>query len=172
MLRYGVPHHSQSPEVHRRNWSACKAIRGSDGTPLDSSWEKLVYDFWCALGISVERNVPIAYMYNNASHVTYVDFRVNGVLYEVKGPQLLTPEATSPSGVPISAKLQVYKEHNVVVISDTSVRHLFADGFLVGLDLDLFRDIPGSSYDAKSRWTIIEYLIKHKKGFISFSDFQ
>jgi len=172
LQKYGVRRPIQNPDIQRKNWDARKAIRGSDGTPLDSSWEKLVYDFWVSLGLSVERNIPIEYTYNNVSHVTYVDFRVNGVFYEVKGPQLLTSDSISPSGVPISAKLQVYQEHNVVVISDTSVSHLFADGSLVGLDLDLFRDIPGSSYDAKSRWTIIEYLIKHKKGFISLPDFQ
>ena len=171
MQKYGVPHSSQSPDVHKKNWHNRQNIRGCDGTPLDSTWERTVYDFWKSLELPVGRNIPIPYEYNGKQHITFIDFEVNGILYEVKGNHYLDGTVEQSVYLPISAKLDVYREHNVVVITNNTSSQLFNDGTLVGIDLALFEDIPDFPYDAKTRWTILEYLIKHKRGFISVADF-
>ena len=84
--------------------STQKNCQGIDGTPLDSSWEKLVYDFWKSLDIEVERNIPIQYEYGGKSHTTFIDFKVEGILYEVKGNHLLNV-FFDYGGVPIKVKL-------------------------------------------------------------------
>lgn len=171
MKKYGVRHSSQSPEVHRRNWSHRKNIRGCDGLPLDSTWERTVYDFWKSLDLTVERNIPIKFDCKGKQHTTYIDFRVNGILYEVKSKPYIEG-AYSDDETFIVAKLDVYRNYNVVLITDNQVMYLFEDGTFTGINLALFEDIPDFPYDAKSRWTIIEYLVKHTKGFIDFLDFQ
>lgn len=170
--KYGYEHASQSPEIHRRQWNNRQKIHGCDGIPLDSTWEKLVYDFWKSLGLEVERNIPIKFEYKGKPHMTFIDFSINGVLYEVKGNHFLTSGVNENSNFPMSVKLDVYREHGVVIITKDYSLQLFKDSTLSGIDLTLFTDLPDFPYDAKTRWTIIEYLIKHKKGFISIEDFQ
>ena len=171
LSKYGVRHSSQSSEIHRKQWHNRKNIRGCDGTPLDSTWERIVYDFWKSLGLTVERNIPIEFDYQGKKHTTFVDFRIDGVLYEVKGNHFLTGGVNENSNFPMSVKLDVYRENNVVIIARDSSQDLFEDGTLTGIDLALFEDLPDFPYDFKTRWTIIEYLVKHKKGFIGLEDF-
>ena len=172
LTRYGYEYVSQSPEVHRRQWHNRKNIRGCDGTPLDSTWERIVYDFWKSLGLEVDRNIPIEFEYQGKSHITFVDFRINGVLYEVKGNHFLTGGVNENSNFPMSVKLDVYRENNVVIITQASSMQLFEDNTITGIDLALFEGLPDCPYDSTTMWTIIEYLVKHKKGFISLADFQ
>lgn len=172
LQRYGVPSASQSPEVHRKQWHNRKNIRGCDGTPLDSTWERTVYDFWKSIGLEVERNIPIEFEYQGKKHTTFVDFRINGILYEVKGNHFLTGGVNENSNFPMSVKLDVYRENNVVIIAQASSIQLFEDNTLTGVDLALFDGLSDFLYEPKARWTIIEYLVKHKKGFISLADFQ
>ena len=172
LKKYGVRHSSQSSEVHRKQWNTRKNIRGCDGLPLDSTWERTVYNFWKSIDLDVERNIPIEFEYAGKRHMTFVDFRVNGILFEVKGNHFLTGGVEENYNFPMTVKLGVYRKHNVVIIAKDYSVQLFEDGTLAGVDLALFEDIPGFPYDAKTRWTIIEYLLKYKKGFISLSDFQ
>ena len=172
LVRYGYEYVSQSPEIHRRQWNNRKNICGCDGVPLDSTWERTVYNFWKALEIDVERNIPIEFNYDGKPHMTFIDFRVNGILYEVKGNHFLTGGVEENSNLPMSVKLEVYRENHVVIITMDHSAQLFDDGSLVGVDLALFEDKFDAVYDPRTRWTVIEYLIKHKKGFIGVADFQ
>ena len=104
--------------------------------------------------------------------MTFIDFRVNGILYEVKGNHFLTGGVEENSNLPMSVKLEVYRENHVVIITMDHSAQLFDDGSLVGVDLALFEDKFDAVYDPRTRWTVIEYLIKHKKGFIGVADFQ
>ena len=172
LTRYGYEYVSQSPEVHRRQWHNRQGIHGCDGIPLDSTWERTVYNFWKSLGLVVERNIPIEFEYQGKKHITFIDFRVNGILYEVKGNHFLTGGVEENSNFPMAVKLDVYRSHNVVIITKDISAEFFADGTFIGLDLAIFEGIPDFPYDANSRWIIVEYLVRHKKGFIGLSDFQ
>lgn len=154
--RFGYEYVSQSPEIHRRQWNARKHIKASDGTKLDSSYEVLVYDFWDNLDLEVERNVPIEFEYNGSIHTTFIDFRVDGILFEVKGKPYLDGVYDYKQPVPISKKIEVYKENHVVLITDEQSKSLFghkdsreSNGLkhtdicpnpLIGVDLSLFSD--------------------------------
>lgn len=161
--RFGCEYVSQSPEIHRKQWNTRKNLRADDGTPLDSTYEVLAYNFWRALGLDVVRNIPIEYEYNGTTHTTFIDFQVDGILYEVKGLHLLTG-VYDYEGVPISAKLDVYRNHHVVIITDKSdvTYYLFgkpnskeSNGLkylkkcpnpLIGIDIELFTDTPEFPY--------------------------
>lgn len=160
--KYGFENASQSPEIHRKQWDTRKNLKAQDGLPLDSSWEVLVYNFWKSLGLDVERNIPIEFEYNGKHHTTFVDFRVDGQLFEVKGRPYLEGVYDYAQVVPIERKLEVYREHHVVVITDDQVRQMFgkpnskeSNGFkysdkcpnpLIGIDVALFRENPEFPY--------------------------
>lgn len=162
---YGYEYASQSPKVHSIQWHNRQNIRATDGTPLDSSYEVLVYDFWKSLGLAVERNIPIEFEYNGATHVTFIDFRVAGLLYEVKGKPYLDGVYDYNQPVPIWRKLEVYREHHVILITTEQSRDLFghkdskeSNGLkhldicpnpLIGIDLVLFNDAPEFPYSDK-----------------------
>lgn len=143
--------------------STQKTSLGADGTPLDSSWEKIVYDFWKSIGLEVERNIPIEYSYGGKLHTTFIDFRVDGILYEIKGNHLLNG-SFDYSGVPIGAKLDIYRKNHVVIITDFSddtcgifgkPNSTISNGLkyldkcpepLIGIDIELFKDVPKFPY--------------------------
>jgi len=179
--KYGVRRPMQSREIHQGMWNTRKNIKAEDGTPLDSSWEKLVYDFWKSIGLDVERNIPIQFDYNGKTYTTYVDFQVNGILYEVKGKPYLEGYYSDDNRVTIQQKLQVYREHNVILISDYQVKYMFDPNSvdfisLNCIDLALFEDVakrgdlPNSFYDKQVRWQIVEDYAQHTIGFISIDD--
>ena len=91
----------------------------SDGTKLDSHYELYVYEWCLKNNKKVERNIPIKYEYNGKTHVTFVDFKIDDKLYEVKGGHLLEG-IYDYRGVPISIKLDVYRNHNVTLIIDSN----------------------------------------------------
>lgn len=162
--RYGYEYSSQSPEIHKKQWNARKDLRGCDDTPLDSTYEVLVYNFWKSLGLEVERNIPIEFECEGKKHTTFIDFRVNGLLFEVKGLPYLQGIYDYKQSVSISDKLDVYRKHHVVVITDKSdnVDTLFgranssvSNGLkyldkcpnpLIGVDITLFTDTPEFPY--------------------------
>lgn len=164
MTKYGVPHSSQVPEIHQKQWNSRKNIRGADGTPLDSTWEKTVYDFWLSLGLSIERNIPIQFEYNGKQHTTYIDFRVDGLLFEVKGKPYLDGVYDYKQSVPIEQKIKVYRENHVIMITDEQARSMFghkdsreSNGLkhldicpnpFIGVDVALFLDMPEFPYAA------------------------
>lgn len=81
--RYGVDWFAQSHECHknRRKHIAC------DGLTFDSAWEKLVYQFCQEHDLPCEYQPEVSFEYecDGGIHVYQPDFRINGVLYEVKG---------------------------------------------------------------------------------------
>ena len=161
--KYGVRRPMQSREIHQGMWNIRKNLKAADGTPLDSSYEVKVYDFWKSLGLDVERNIPIEYEYNGETRTTFIDFKVDGVLFEVKGLHLLEG-VYDYQGVPIGVKLDLYKKHHVVLITDKSDKTIDLFGKpnsttsnglkyldkcpkpLIGVDITLFDDNPEFPY--------------------------
>lgn len=178
--KYGVRRPMQSREIHQGMWNTRKNIKAEDGTPLDSSWEKLVYDFWKSIGLEVERNIPIQFEYECKMYTTYVDFRVNGILYEVKGKPYLEGYYNDGTGISIKQKLKVYLENDVVLISDRHVRYMFAPGYeytdsMACIDLDLFNaklpddTIPPDFCNDAFRWDVMESCAQNTSGFVDAS---
>lgn len=155
--KYGVDNISQAPHIARKK---SKKYKSEDGLTFDSSWELLVYNYCKRNNLEVERNIPIEYNYNNKKHTTFIDFRIDGYLFEVKGEHLLKGCFDyADNMVPISEKLKVYKENKVIII--TNYKDLFgkanstkSNGFkypnkckdpLIGVDISLF-DNPDFPY--------------------------
>ncbi len=160
--KYGYEYASQSPEVHTKQWHNRKNLKALDGTPLDSTYEVIVYDFWKALGLDVKRNVPIKFEFEGKTHTTFIDFEVDGLLFEVKGRPYLEGVYDYKQTVPISKKLEVYRDNHIIVIADDTMMYLFghkdsteSNGLkhldicprpLIGVDLKLFTDDPEFPY--------------------------
>lgn len=89
-----------------------------DGKRVDSSYEKDFYNYFLNLDIKLEHNVPIEYFYDNLKKRTYIDFKFNELLFECKGYHLLKG-VFNYRGVPIEVKLDVYKNNNVILVTDT-----------------------------------------------------
>lgn len=161
--KYGVRRPMQSREIHQKMWDTRKTVKASDGTPFDSSYEVKVYEFWKSLGLDVERNIPITYEYNGEMHTTFIDFKVGDVLFEVKGLHLLEG-VYDYKGIPIGVKLDMYKKHHVVLITDKSDKTIGLFGTpnsttsnglkylskcpepLIGVDISLFTNNPEFPY--------------------------
>ena len=171
--RYGVDYAMQSEELFKRHSKASKSAVADDGTRFDSIEEKDVYEFLVRNNVDFQTQVPITYKASDGTnHVTYVDFCIEGILFEVKGGHLLEG-VFDYSGVPIADKLEVYKKHHVVVVTDESHRSLFgkpnskeSNGLkylnkcpypLIGVDVSLFtnpvfpykEDRPKEFYDVE-----------------------
>jgi hypothetical protein len=156
--KYGYEYSSQSPEVHKKQWNTRKDLRGCDGTPLDSSYEVTVYNFWKSLGLEIERNIPLKFEYNGKTHITFIDFRVDGIFFETKGKPHLAGVYDYNQSVPIDQKLKVYRENHVILITDSTMSDIFghkdskeSNGLkhldicpnpLIGVDISLFEDSP------------------------------
>lgn len=108
----------------------------SDGTHIDSSYELKVYEFLVAHNIGFSRQVPIRYFYENKQHTTLIDFEMNGQLVECKGHHLLCGVYDYAKGaVPISRKLQVYKDHNVILVADSESKEIVENAGLAFVDV-------------------------------------
>lgn len=159
LQRYGVPYAMQSAELFtkQRKSQGSKNI-ASDGTAFDSQYELAVYEFFIQLSepVTMERQIPIEYEYLGQQHTTYIDFSINGILFEVKGAHLMEGMyGDCPSVVPIEVKLDVYRKHHVVVVTDSKCKEMFgppnstiSNGLkyidkclnpLIGIDIELFR---------------------------------
>lgn len=115
--RYGVQNISQIPGVASKK---SKHIL-EDGMTFDSSWELEVYHYFKLNGLHVKRNIPIDFEVEGRLHRTFIDFEVDGYLFEVKGNHLLGGCFDSaPSMVPIESKLHIYSSNNVNVITSFS----------------------------------------------------
>lgn len=161
MERYGAPTPMQSSKIRKSSYDTRCKIVASDGTHLDSLYEKAVYEFFLKLGIAVEREIPRSYTYGDVDRVTYVDFKVGDLLFEVKGGHLMQG-CFDYQGVPIDVKLDVYKKHHVIVITDELGRDKFgkpnssvSNGLkylnkcpepLIGVDISLFTETPEFPY--------------------------
>ena len=164
---YGVNYPSQSPEVMSKLVHAQKRTMCKDGTVVDSRYEQIVYEFLIENQIPFRQQVPIEYEYNGSKRITFVDFEIDGRLFECKGSHLLHGCYDHfPSNVPIRIKLDVYRKHNVIIITDEGGHDIFqhSNGLkyrtnpLIGVDINLFSkgcsfpyktDRPRCFYDVK-----------------------
>lgn len=158
---FGVDNVSQNPEVRSRVAKSTKCILACDGTIVESHYEKLVYDFCVRNHLNfIYQPVQIDYQYQG-SRRTFIDFCIDGVLFEIKGGHLMH-DMYEKVEVPISAKLEVYKKNHVVVITDKDASDMFgkpnsteSNGFkyenkcpnpLIGVDIELFKPNPDFPY--------------------------
>lgn len=142
----------------KRSDSYSKNI-ASDGTKLDSKYEIEVHEFCLRNNLEVERQIPISYIYDGKEHTTFIDFRINGILFECKGGHLLQGVYDGAEYlVPIDVKIDIYKKNNVIVITDSTAKSVFgkpnsteSNGLkyqnkcpdpLIGVDLELFGTHP------------------------------
>lgn len=152
LKRYGTVLPMQNPDVLMKYRSQRSKHKAYDGTKLDSSYEVAVYEYCIRNGIPIQRTYPIKYDYLGEQHTTFIDFVIDGLLVEVKGEHALEGYYDSqPGAVPISRKLEIYRENNVVVITGSAGSSFFkgSPGFryaneenkgLIGVDIDLFRE--------------------------------
>jgi len=176
LRNYGVRRPMQSAEFHSKAAITRKGIKAEDGTPLDSLYEKTVYDFCKSLGLAIDRNIPIEFEYDGVIRKTFIDFRIEGMLFEVKGLPYLQGVYDYAQSVPIEKKIELYKQHHVILITDNSAEAIKLCGRpntkesnglnyldkcpdpLIGVDISLFHkdvnfpyasDRPKCFYDVK-----------------------
>ena len=158
--RYGVDHPMQNRGVFEKHASSRKSVN-SDGDVMDSSYEVSVYEFCKRNGLDVDRSIPIEYEYEGKKHITYIDFCIEGYLFEVKGDHLMN-DAYKDIPVPIDVKLDLYRKNHVIVITDDASSDVFgkpnsyeSNGLkykdkceypLIGVDIDLFTENPTFPY--------------------------
>lgn len=131
--KYGVENVAKLTETRRKSIKSAKSSKSKiDGTRFDSSWEVLVYDYCLRHNIPVKTQIPIKYIYHNKEHITYIDFKIDNVLYEVKGSQLI-------NNIINSGKIEVYKQNNVVLIGDRKLENLLEDYDITFVDINSFR---------------------------------
>lgn len=163
----GVYHPSQSKDIMSKIVKSQRRTVCSDGTVVDSNYERIVYEFLIANNITFKRQVPIQYEYNNTIRTTFIDFMIEDQLFECKGSHLLHGcYDYFAENVPTPIKLEIYRKHNVVLITDEDGKDLFynSNGFkydnnsLIGVDINLFSykcpfpyraDRPRCFYDVK-----------------------
>lgn len=114
--KYGVDNPAKLLETHVKMAETRSNVIANDGQVFDSHWEVMVYEYAKQKGYFIERNIPIKYAEN---HITFIDFKINGILYEVKGTHLLN-DCWAEKGVLIENKINCYKQHNIYIITDTS----------------------------------------------------
>lgn len=168
--KYGVDNPMKLKEIHRKI-SKNRNYIASNGEGLDSSYELLVYEFCLKNNIPIKHLIPIEYEFNNSKHITFIDFEIDGILFEVKGGHLLKG-CFDYKGVPISKKLEVYRNNNVVIITDDTHTDIF-DDVLCGVDINLFNsqlEHPQDFRDDIIRWNRIKYCIQFYKNFISIDE--
>lgn len=137
---------------HKNN--SFKNANSIDGKRFDSKYEVLVYEYCKRNNIPIECQIPIEYEYDGEQHITFIDFRIDGILFEVKGGHLLHGIYDYAMPIPIEEKLKIYKEHDVIVITDKYGSQIIpkkeskdSNGLkyknkcpypLIGVDIDLF----------------------------------
>lgn len=153
--RYGVENVYQSKEVRAKCVKTAKNTKSNiDNSKFDSSYERDVYDFCIRNNIEIEdRQVPIKFEYNGKEHTTFIDFKINGLLFECKGSHLLEGVFDYKQEVPIEKKLEIYRKNHVIIITNNSSLFPKAESTesnglkylnkcpypLIGIDIDLFR---------------------------------
>lgn len=146
-------------EAAKKRSESYNQIVASDGSHFDSKYELAVYEFCLRNNLKMERQIPIKYSYLGKEHTTFIDFKIEDVLFECKGSHLLSGVFdNAPNVVPISVKLDVYRKNNVIVVTDGLGRLIFgkpnsteSNGLkyqnkcpnpLIGVDVSLFDPIP------------------------------
>lgn len=153
--KYNTKHPAQSKEVRAKCVKTAKNTKSNiDNSKFDSSYERDVYDFCIRNNIEIEdRQVPIKFEYNGKEHTTFIDFKINGLLFECKGSHLLEGVFDYKQEVPIEKKLEIYRKNHVIIITNNSSLFPKAESTesnglkylnkcpypLIGIDIDLFR---------------------------------
>lgn len=141
MRNYGVDNPMRSKELHTKQVSNIHHIFASDGTQLDSNYELIVYEKLKSFGLNVGRDIPTEYVYDGKHHTTYIDFRMDDMLIEAKGFHLLQGCFDyAPSMVPIERKLEVYRQNDVVVVTDSQGAKILRSHHVRGIDIEVFKD--------------------------------
>lgn len=158
--KYGVINAGQMVSTHIKAAETRKSITASDGTHLDSSYEAIVYDWLKGQGLEFDRQIPISYEYDDKTHITLIDFKVDDILLEVKGFHLLQGCFDyAPSMVPIERKLEVYRSNDVVVVTDSQGAEILKDHHVRGIDIEVFKDNSWSWNELKSLLSIEDIFI-------------
>lgn len=113
--KYGVYNISQSQHIASKK---SKKFILDNGLTLDSSWEVCVYNYALNHNLKIERNIPIHYNYPNNDHLTFIDFRIDGYLIEIKAPHLLNGCFDYALKISSKDKIDLYKKHNVNIITN------------------------------------------------------
>lgn len=152
---YGVDNVGKSTHARVAVGEAKSRFYAEDGNPVDSSYERDVYNFCLRNNIPFEyQAVSIPYEYQGKQHVTIIDFLIDGILVECKGGHLLNGLFDPGLEVPMHVKLDVYRKHAVVVVTDSEGSRVIgkknsseSNGFkyrdkcpnpLIGVDISLF----------------------------------
>ena len=152
---YGVDNVGNSTYARVAVNKATSRFYAEDGNPVDSSYERDVYNFCLRNSIPFEyQAVSISYEYQGKQYVTIIDFLIDGILVECKGGHLLNGLFDPGLEVPMHAKLDVYRKHSVVVVTDLEGSRVIgkknsseSNGFkyrdkcpnpLIGIDISLF----------------------------------
>lgn len=152
--KYGVPNVSQSPEIASKKHKSILV----DGLNLDSQWELIVYNFCKLNNLKIERNVPFDYVVDGKLHRTFIDFKINNYLVEVKGTHLLYGIFDNQQ---LKEKIKIWQQNNVIIITSDNnytdwLHKFFIENKLTGLDVDWFLDSAIS-------WNQIESLLHSSK---------
>lgn len=161
LKKYGTTIPMQSHDIWAKQSSKKSKYFATDGTKLDSTYEVILYEFCRRNNLNIERNVRLTYEYEGINHVTFIDFQIEGQYFECKGSHILDGYFDH-RGVPIAAKLEVYKKYHVIVVTDKLGSSQFgkpnsaeSNGLkylhkcsepLIGVDIDLFRKNPVFPY--------------------------
>ena len=164
----GYPHQIYNIETHYRRAETRSKIAANDGKKFDSNYECQVYNFLLDIeDIHIETQVPIEFQYNNTSHSTWIDFKINNMLIEVKGEHLLSG-VYDTIGIPIGIKLDAYNRNNVaIIVNNTKNVKDILDKYsnIIGIDIDLF-DNTLSKQNKINRWQKIQLSLTQKIKFI------
>lgn len=172
---YSDPERVSNIFSKRLKSSKCSA---SDGTKFDSKYEVDLYEFCIANSIPItNRSIPLYYTDNCENHITYIDFEIDGILFECKGGHLLRGCFDYAENiVPISTKLSVYDSNNVVIVTDYIGKDIFETSenpvfkHIVGIDIECIRTLSKSTVtdsDCRVFWSALKELIRTSHGFIS-----
>ena len=167
--KYGVTNPAQVREIQQKAAITRKRTNiATDGTLLDSKWECEIYNFCIKNDIPIERNIPIKFEFEGKLKVIFIDFKIDDTLIEVKGSHLLKGCFDHKKEIKIDTKLQLYKQYNVVLITD--YKDLFNNINLKGIDINLFLK-PELSFiennDEKIYWKIIKNILNTKENYIT-----
>lgn len=153
--RYGVENVAKSKKIRMKSVKSSKSAKSEiDGTRFDSSWEAIIYDYCIRNNISIKTQIPLKFEYNGLEHTTYIDFEIDGILFECKASHLLKGIYDYKQKVPIWKKIEVYKQNHIILITDykdlipkaeskesNGLKYLNKCPYpLIGVDINLFKN--------------------------------
>lgn len=164
--RTGYSHPIYNIETHYKRAKTRSKTASKDGKSFDSYYEANVYDFLSDI-TDVNTQIPIKYLYQNKQHTTWIDFKLNNRLVEVKGGHLLLG-VYDDTGTPIKVKLKAYNDNNVIVITnntDSAKEILESYPNIIGIDINIF-NTELSIQNRKEIWDKILIAISQNVKFI------